>query len=74
MILVQLIAPALAVVIGFILNRKLGQIHVLVNSRMDEMVELLRKARVENVQLKDSAGVPVSTAERELSEVPPKLS
>jgi hypothetical protein len=73
---VVLAAPAAPVVLGFIFtyiklkkqDKKVQEIHVLVNSRLSKTLDALADALVENVRLKDQAGIPVSTEERKTAD------
>jgi hypothetical protein len=70
--LLALIAPIGPVVVGYLLTRrklraqdvKVQEIHVLVNSRLTSTLDALQAALLENIRLKDKAGIAVSTAER----------
>jgi hypothetical protein len=73
--ILALVAPIGPVVVGYLLTRrklraqdvKVHEIHVLVNSRLSTTLDALQAALLENVRLKDRAGIPVSPTDRLLA-------
>lgn len=65
--------PAVPVLIGFLLTGiklrkqdvKVEEIHILVNSRLSTALDHLSKALLENIELKEAAGIAVTQAERD---------
>ena len=77
-IVLALVAPIGPVVVGYLLTRKklraqdekVQEIHVLVNSRLTSTLDALQNALLENIRLKEKAGIPVTPAERHEAAVP----
>ena len=75
---IVLAAPAVPVVLGFLFtyiklrkqDAKVPEIHVLVNSRLSKTLDALSAALIENIALKDQAGIPVSVDERKTAANP----
>ena len=77
-IALALVAPILPVVVGYLLtsrklkaqDKKVEQVHILVNSRLTETLDALKDALLENIRLKDKAGIEVTTEERKAANAP----
>lgn len=84
-ILLAVLAPVVPVLVSYLLthrklvaqDKKVQEVHVLVNSRLSSTLDDLKSALLEVIRLKEKVGEPVASAERDaiehVKDIPPKL-